>query len=146
MGFFEGNRVLGAHCLLLDDEDLEVLTGHDVHAAVCVTGKMNRGHGIADLPRLLDAGVNVQFPIEIGTWKADPMALRKRFGKELRVIGGIDKLELEKGRAAIDAEIERRVPLMREGGFVPMPDHLITPGVPLDDYRYYIEQMRGLRF
>ncbi|MHC4179671.1 MAG: amidohydrolase [Planctomycetota bacterium] len=59
MGFFEGNRVLGAHCLLLEEDDLQVLREHDVHAAVCVTGKMNRGHGIADIPRLLDAGINV---------------------------------------------------------------------------------------
>ncbi len=94
----------------------------------------------------LEAGVNVQFPIEIGTWQADPMALRKRYGKELRIIGGIDKLELEKGREAIDAEIERRVPLMKDGGFVPMPDHFITPGVPLEDYKYYVDQMRDLRF
>jgi 5-methylthioadenosine/S-adenosylhomocysteine deaminase len=59
IGFFEGNRVLGAHSLLIDDGDLRVLSQHDVHAAVCVTGKMNRGHGIADLPRMLDAGVDV---------------------------------------------------------------------------------------
>ena len=59
IGFFDGNRVLGAHALLLDDEDLRVLAGSDFHAAVCTTGKMNRGQGIADLPRLLDAGINV---------------------------------------------------------------------------------------
>ncbi len=59
LGFFEGNRVLGAHSLLLEEEDLPVMRKHDVHAAVCVTGKMNRGHGIADMPRMLDAGVNV---------------------------------------------------------------------------------------
>ncbi|MBC8868431.1 MAG: amidohydrolase family protein, partial [Planctomycetes bacterium] len=45
LGFFEGNRVLGAHSLLLDEDDLRVLSGHDFHAAVCATGKMNRGHG-----------------------------------------------------------------------------------------------------
>ena len=93
----------------------------------------------------LDAGVNVHFPIEIGTWQADPMALRKKFGRELRIIGGFDKLVLEKGRAEIDAEIERRLPLMREGGYVVMPDHLITPGTSLDDYKYYLDRIRRLR-
>ena len=58
MGFFEGNRVLGAHSLLLDEDDLRVLSGHDFHAAVCTTGKMNRGHGIADIPKMVDAGIN----------------------------------------------------------------------------------------
>ena len=98
------------------------------------------------IPHWLEAGVNIQFPVEIGTWKADPMALRKRYGKDLRIIGGIDKLQLEKGRDAIDAEIERRVPLMQAGGYVPLPDHLITPGTPLDDYKYYLDRMRALRF
>lgn len=59
LGFFTGNRVLGAHSLLLTDLDLEVLGRHDYHAAVCTAGKMNRGQGIAALPRLLTAGVNV---------------------------------------------------------------------------------------
>lgn len=59
MGFFEGNRVLGAHCLLLKDEDLTILRNHDIHAGVCVTGKMNRAHGIADIPRMLESGINV---------------------------------------------------------------------------------------
>jgi len=59
LGFFSGNRVLGAHSLLLDDTEVELLSRCDFHAAICATGKMNRGQGIADLPRLLDAGINV---------------------------------------------------------------------------------------
>ena len=97
------------------------------------------------LPNWLDAGVNLHFPIEIGTWNADPMALRRRFGRQLHIVGGFNKLALEKGRAAIDAEIERRLPIMRDGGFLLMPDHLITPGVPLADYTYYLERVRALR-
>jgi len=94
----------------------------------------------------LEAGVNLQFPIEIGTWQADPMAYRRQYGRDLRIFGGIDKRQLARGRQAIDAEIERRRPLMAEGGFVPLPDHLIPPDVPLDDYRYYLDRIRELRF
>ncbi len=68
-------------------------------------------------------------PVEIGTWYADPMALRKRYGKELKIIGDYNKLVLEKGPEAIDTEIKRRLPLMKEGGFVLMPDHLVTPAL-----------------
>ena len=93
----------------------------------------------------LDAGVNVYFPVEIGTWQADPLKLRQRFGKDLHIVGGINKLELEKGPSAIDAEIARRAPLMKQGGYVPMPDHLITPGVSLENYKYYLGKMRELR-
>jgi len=98
------------------------------------------------IPAWLDAGVNVQFPVERGTWQAFPERIRKRFGKELRIVGGFDKLALERGRPAIDAELEARVPLLKEGGYLLMPDHLITPGVPLDDYKYYLERVRKLRF
>jgi 5-methylthioadenosine/S-adenosylhomocysteine deaminase len=59
LAFFADNRVLGAHSMMLDDDDLELLRGHDFHAAICAAGKMNRGQGIADLPRLQGAGINV---------------------------------------------------------------------------------------
>ena len=94
----------------------------------------------------LDAGVNLQFPIEHGTWAATPEDIRRKFGPKVRILGGFDKLVLEHGRDAIDAEIEKHIPLMKEGGFIMMPDHLITPGVPLDDYRYYLDKIRELRF
>ena len=93
----------------------------------------------------LDAGVNLQFPIEVGPFKGDAHKFRKQYGKELRVIGNFDKLVLEESRAATQAEIDRLIPLMKEGGFIIMPDHLITPGVALDDYRWYLEQIRELR-
>ncbi|MCL4488846.1 MAG: hypothetical protein M1570_12045 [Chloroflexi bacterium] len=104
--------------------------------------------GILDplIPGWLEGGVNVLYPVEVGTWQADAMDLRKRFGRELRLIGGVDKRELVKGHAAIDAEIARRVPLIREGGYIPATDHEVIPGTPLDDYRYYLEKIRALRF
>ncbi len=96
------------------------------------------------VPGWLEGGVNIMFPIEIGVWDADPMDYRNRYGRELRVFGGIDKRQIAKGAAATDAEIERRKPIMRAGGFVPLPDHLIIPETSLADYTYYIEQMKRL--
>jgi uroporphyrinogen decarboxylase len=93
----------------------------------------------------LEGGVNVMFPVEIGAWNYDPQTLRKKFGRNLRLFGGIDKLELTRGRGAIDAEIARRVPLMKEGGYVPLPDHFIIPGTPLEDYRYYLAKLGEVR-
>ncbi len=93
----------------------------------------------------LDAGVNLQFPIEVGTWKGDAAKFRKEYGKELRVIGNFDKLTLEQDHAAVEAEITRLMPLMRDGGFILLPDHLITPGVALDDYKWFLDQVRAIR-
>jgi len=98
------------------------------------------------LPLWLEAGVNVMFPVEIGTWATDPMAFRRQYGPEIRFVGGFNKLVLEQDRHAIDAEIERRKPLMAAGGFIPLPDHEITPDTPLDNYRYYLDKIRELRF
>ena len=114
--------------------------GCDLYAVDC--------DGLIDhlLPHWLDGGVNIMFPVEIGAWNADPMAMRRQYGRDLRIFGGINKLVLEHGPEAMDAEIARRKPLMAEGGFVPLPDHLLTPDTPLDNVRYYLERIRELRF
>jgi uroporphyrinogen decarboxylase len=86
----------------------------------------------------LDSGVDILFPIEVGTWKADAPALRRRFGKRLRMMGGVDKLVIPHGEAAVRRELERVKPLADEGGYVPMPDHRIPPDCSLEAMRTYI--------
>jgi hypothetical protein len=97
------------------------------------------------LPLWLEGGVNVMFPFEIGAWNADPAAYLKKYGRNLRIFGGINKLKIAQGREAIDAELKAKRPLMKQGGFVPLPDHLLTPDTSLDDYRYYLEQLQNIR-
>ena len=92
----------------------------------------------------LDAGVNLHYPVEVGAWNADPMALRIKFGKELRMVGGFNKLALEQDPPAIDAEIERRITIMKDGGYIILPDHHITPGTSLKNYKYYLNRIRNL--
>lgn len=41
---------------------------------------------------------------------------------------GLAQEPQEKSHDAVEAEIQRLLPLMREGGFIVMPDHLITRG------------------
>jgi len=94
----------------------------------------------------MDAGVNLLLPIEVGAWKGDARQFRQRYGRELRLIGNFDKLALERGRQAVREEIERLKPLMADGAFIITTDHAVTPGVPLDDYRWYLDQVRALRF
>jgi hypothetical protein len=98
------------------------------------------------IPHWLEAGVNLQFPLQPCPGNCTPAEARARFGRELRIVGGFNKLVLEKGRAAIDAELEKHLPVMAEGGYILMPDHLITPGVRLADYQYYLDRVRALRF
>jgi uroporphyrinogen decarboxylase len=94
------------------------------------------------LPLWLAGGVNCMFPIEIGTWGADPVKLRKQYGKELLLMGGFDKHILAKGQRDIEREIHRLTPLVEEGGFIPMPDHRVPPDVPYQHYVCYCETAR----
>ncbi len=98
------------------------------------------------IPSWLDAGVNILFPVEPGTWGASPEKFRQMYGKNLRMVGGFNKLVLEKDKKSIDEEIDKHVPLLQQGGYVMMPDHVITPGTPLENYQYYLDRIRNLRF
>jgi hypothetical protein len=42
------------------------------------------------------------------------------------------------GEAAMRAEFERLVPIMRTGGFIPSVDHQTPPAVSIDEYRLYL--------
>lgn len=96
------------------------------------------------LPLWLDAGVNCLFPIEIGTWGADPLKYRRQYGKDLRMMGGFDKHILAKGKEDIRREVERLAPLVEEGGYMGFADHRVPPDVPLENYIYYIELVRAI--
>ncbi len=91
------------------------------------------------LPLWLESGFDIIFPIEVGTWKASPVAFRKKYGKWMRMMGGVDKHVIPRGEKAIRAEIEPLKEIVAEGGFIPMPDHRIPPDCPLDQFRNYVD-------
>jgi hypothetical protein len=72
----------------------------------------------------------------------DVLAVRKKYGKSLRIWGGVDKRVLAHTHAAIDAELRRVAPLIEEGGYVPMLDHSATPNVPYENYCSFMSQLK----
>jgi uroporphyrinogen decarboxylase len=94
------------------------------------------------LPLWLDAGVNCMMPIEVGTWGADAVRFRREYGRGLLMMGGYDKRIFVRGKAEIEAEIQRLAPLVEEGGFIPFCDHRVPPDVPLENYVHYVETAR----
>lgn len=90
------------------------------------------------LPCWLETGFDIIFPIEVGTWRADAAALRRRYGRRLRMMGGVDKHAIPRGEAAIRAELARLRHPAYEGGFIPMPDHRIPPDCSLDQFLTYV--------
>ncbi len=99
------------------------------------------------LPGFLEGGINCLFPFEVNGC-AHPSELLDTYGKDLRIMGGVDKIQLGKGRAAIRAYLETLVPLVQRGGYIPFCDHRCPPNVDENDYLYYLdlkEQMFGMK-
>jgi len=93
---------------------------------------------------MMEHGFNCTWPLEVMA-EMDAPALRKRFGRGLRLGGNIAKEAVIAGPDAIDQEIERLMPLIREGGFLPALDDMASPDMPLSHYRYMIERLQGIR-
>lgn len=95
------------------------------------------------IPLWLEGGVTGFYPVERAAGM-DPAALRKKHGRQLRLIGGIDKRAMKAGPAAVDAELANVAPLVKDGGYIPWCDHLVPPDVPLDHYLYYVRRMKEM--
>lgn len=88
------------------------------------------------VPWLESVGVKGVLPLERQAG-VDGMALRQRYPR-LLMIGHFDKMTMTRGEAAMRAEFDRLVPLMKTGGFIPSVDHQTPPGVSLEQYRVYL--------
>ena len=91
----------------------------------------------------LEAGVDGIWPLERAS-DMDPLDIRKKFGRDLRLWGAVDKRELAKDFAAIDAHLRTFQPLIAEGGFIPSVDHLVPPDVPLANFNHYMRRKHQL--
>ncbi|MBN2558086.1 MAG: hypothetical protein JXB33_04955, partial [Clostridia bacterium] len=85
------------------------------------------------LPLLMDAGVDAIWPMERASQDQDPIELRKKYGRDLRLWGGVDKRELAKGPREIENHLASLLPLVEQGGFIPTVDHLVPPDVSLEN-------------
>lgn len=93
------------------------------------------------IPDYLDAGIDCLAPCEVAAGM-DPVALRRAFGRRLRMIGGFDKRIVARGPAEIDVEFARLRPLIQEGGFMPAIDHSVSADISWDHYRYFIDALQ----
>lgn len=94
------------------------------------------------VPVWLDNGVNVMFPIEVGTWQASIEPWRRQYGRGLLGVGGMNKKIFALDYGAVDVEIERLRRLVDLGGFLPCMDHRIAADAEWENVQYYCERMR----
>ncbi|MCL2351881.1 MAG: hypothetical protein FWC55_05040 [Firmicutes bacterium] len=97
------------------------------------------------LPIFLKNGINCLFPFEVNSCTF-PGRLLDEY-PELRIMGGIDKMQLKAGPDAIKAYLERVAPYVERGGYIPFCDHRCPPDVSPANYLYYLdlkEKMFGM--
>jgi 5-methylthioadenosine/S-adenosylhomocysteine deaminase len=110
-----GERVLAAHCVTVDEEEIALLARHDVAVAHCPRSNAQLGCGVAPLRELREAGIRVCIAtdspastpsldmfdeLRMALWSArarggDPEALSAPDALELATLGGARALGLE---------------------------------------------------
>lgn len=99
------------------------------------------------LPLFLEGGVNCLFPFEVNSC-CHPGQLLNEYGKDLRIMGGFDKMAMGAGLEAIRKYMESLVPLVDRGGYIPFCNHRCPPNVKPEEYWYYLdlkEKMFGMK-
>jgi uroporphyrinogen decarboxylase len=94
------------------------------------------------IPLWLEGGVNGIYPLEVAA-DQDAVALRKKYGKDLLLMGNIDKRVLARTKEEIEREVLKKVPwLAMQGGYFPFVDHSVPPDVPLENFQYYLDLVK----
>ena len=96
------------------------------------------------LPLYLEGGVNGVWPLEVAAGM-DAVTLRKKYGRNLLMVGNIDKRMLARGKDEIEKEVLKKVPyLCSQGGYIATVDHAVPPDVSLENYLYYRDLLRKI--
>ena len=89
------------------------------------------------IPWLLEVGIDGIFPLERQAG-VDVAKIREDY-PDLLMIGGYDKLIMKNGEAAMRAEFERLLPVMKKGGYIASVDHQTPPDVSLENYKIFVK-------
>ncbi|MBM3713127.1 MAG: hypothetical protein FJW56_06790 [Actinobacteria bacterium] len=96
------------------------------------------------IPLFLKSGINCVSPLEVNAGM-DVIDLRKKYGRDLLMMGGINKMALMSNKKAIYDEVFKKIePIIEKGGFIPMIDHLVPPDVSYENFIYYLNLKKKL--
>ena len=101
---------------------------------LCTTG----GDLSSLLPSLIETGINGLWISNIRSTGMEYAVLRRTFGSDVALIGGIDSVSLSLDEAAIRRAVEETVPpLLESGRYLPCLDDRPRNNIPLAHYRLY---------
>jgi len=112
--------------------------GEAIRGAGCPVYAMDSDGYVGELiPVWIEAGIDVCDPMEVAAGN-DLVAFRREYGREMAFRGGIDKRAMAKGGSAIETEIARVAPIIRDGGYIPGCDHGVPSDVSWPNYARYV--------
>ena len=94
------------------------------------------------IPIWVDSGVNMLWPFEVQSGM-DVVAVRAKYGHDLVIMGGIDKRALAVGGDTMRREVDRVMPLVEDGGYIPEADHSVPPDVTWPGFIEYVEYLKS---
>ena len=92
------------------------------------------------IPIWIDAGVTGIFPCEVQAGM-DVVAMRKKYGRDLALVGGIDKKAVARGGSDMRNEVDRILPVVEDGGYIPHLDHTAPPDISWNNMCRFMEYL-----
>jgi uroporphyrinogen decarboxylase len=128
-----------------------VMPGHQrlfdfAHSLGCKVIVHSCGHVAPLVPGLIEAGMDCLQAMEVKAGMDLPTLFRQ-FGDRIAFYGGVDvRVLINNDRAAIDAEMDRKILPVVEGGggYVLHSDHSEPPEIDYETMRYFVERGRTL--
>ena len=117
----------------------------EIKASGCPIVSMDSDGYVGELvPIWIESGINCCVPMEVAAGN-DIVEYRRRFGRKMAFIGGIDKRAIAKGGEVIEREVMRIVPpLLEEGGYIPGCDHGVPPDISWPNFIEYTRLLAEL--
>jgi uroporphyrinogen decarboxylase len=119
---------------------LEVLRRYGVETIIIRTYANTR----VLLPSIMKWDFDCLWACETNPEAMDYHEIRREFGRDLRLIGGIDVDQLRQDKEAIRREVKERVPLLlNDGGYIPLADGRIRTDISYENYAAYRRILDG---
>jgi uroporphyrinogen decarboxylase len=97
------------------------------------------------IPLWLDVGLNTLWLGDVAAAGLDYRTLRRQYGPELRLLGGLDLRVMTQDRLAVTREVLDKVPpLLAQGGYIPFLDGRVRKGMPFENYALYRQLLQSL--
>jgi hypothetical protein len=114
---------------------LAVIDKYDIPLRIfCTTG----GNLSSLLPPLIEAGMNALWISNIQSSRMKYSALRKTYGREIALIGGVDSNALGQGLDEVRRAVMETVPELLAGGrYLPCLDDRPRANIPFERYRQF---------